>query len=102
LFKRRQVACLFDDRESRVWHEIIHQLMPPNRAEPVIAATKDERWECVDIRAIRPFSKPVTLDMIKSDERLEEMVLVKNSRLSVQPVTPDQWDHICILGKTKT
>lgn len=65
------------------------------------SSTDDERWECVDIKAIRPFSKPVTLDQIKADERLSDMVLVKNSRLSVQPVTDDQWKVVCALGETQ-
>ena len=64
------------------------------------STTTDERWECVDIKALRAFEKPVTLDDIKSDERLAEMVLVKNSRLSVQPVTADEWQIICALGQT--
>lgn len=65
------------------------------------STTDDERWECVDIKAVRPFSKPVTLDQIKADERLANMVLVKNSRLSVQPVTEDEWRVICMLGETQ-
>ena len=64
------------------------------------STTTDERWECVDIKALRAFEKPVTLDDNKSDERLAEMVLVKNSRLSVQPVTADEWQIICALGQT--
>lgn len=60
----------------------------------------DPRWECVDIKAIRPFAKPVTLDQIKSDPALSEMVLVKNSRLSVQPVTEAEWRRVCALGET--
>ena len=64
------------------------------------STTDDERWECVDIKAVRPFKKPVSLDQIKADERLDEMVLVKNSRLSVQPVTDAEWKIICALGKT--
>lgn len=64
------------------------------------STTDDERWECVDIKAIRPFTEPVSLDQIKADERLYEMVLVKNSRLSVQPVTDSEWKIICALGKT--
>ena len=43
----------------------------------------------------------MTLDTIKADPRLEDMVLVKNSRLSVQPVTEAEWELICALGKTK-
>lgn len=62
--------------------------------------TDDPRWECVDIKAVRPFERPVTLDQIKSDERLSDMILVRNSRLSVQPVTSDEWQVICALGKT--
>ncbi len=65
------------------------------------STTDDDRWECVDIKAVRPFESPVTLDQIKSDGRLDDMVLVKNSRLSVQPVTDDEWRIICGLGETK-
>ena len=62
------------------------------------STTDDERWECVDIKAIGPLNSPVTLDQIKADPRLAEMVLVKNSRLSVQPVTEKEWSAICVLG----
>ena len=64
------------------------------------STTDDDRWECVDIKAVRPFTKPVSLDMIKADPRLSEMVLVKNSRLSVQPVTKEEWRMVCALGDT--
>lgn len=57
--------------------------------------TGDDRWQCVDIRAVAPLPGPVSLDAIKADPRLSEMVLVKNSRLSVQPVTADEWRVIC-------
>ena len=60
----------------------------------------DVRWECVDIRAVKPMNIPVTLEQIKTDPRLTEMVLVKNSRLSVQPVTTEEWAIICRLGQT--
>lgn len=59
------------------------------------STTDDDRWECVDIKAVMPVKTPVTLDEIKGEERLAEMVLVKNSRLSVQPVTPEEWQVIC-------
>jgi predicted RNA-binding protein with PUA-like domain len=55
-------------------------------------------WECVDIRAIKPLQRPVTLDEIKLERELAEMVLVKNSRLSVQPVTEAEWKHILKMG----
>ena len=62
------------------------------------STTDDTRWDCVDIKAVRAFETPVTLDQIKADARLSEMVLVKNSRLSVQPVTAEEWKHVCKLG----
>jgi predicted RNA-binding protein with PUA-like domain len=55
-------------------------------------------WECVDIRALKPLAKPVTLDDIKLEKVLADMVLVKNSRLSVQPVTDAEWKHILKMG----
>jgi predicted RNA-binding protein with PUA-like domain len=57
-----------------------------------------DTWDCVDIRAATGLPKPVSLDMIKADKRLKDMVLVKNSRLSVQPVTAEEWKIICELG----
>ncbi len=60
--------------------------------------TDDERWECVDIKAVWAFPNPVTLEMCKNDPRLADMVLVKNTRLSVQPVTAEEWSIICELG----
>ncbi len=65
------------------------------------STTEDDRWDCVDVKAVRPFTKPVTLETIKSDPRLADMVLVNNSRLSVQPVTDEEWQIICGLGETK-
>ena len=62
------------------------------------STTDDPRWECVDIKAVRPMGRAVTLDEAKADPRLADMVLVNNSRLSVQPVTEDQWRVICELG----
>ncbi|KJZ26167.1 EVE domain-containing protein [Tritonibacter mobilis] len=63
--------------------------------------TDDPRWECVDIKAIRAFAQPVSLDQIKSNPALENMILVKNSRLSVQPVTEAEWNEICKMGRTE-
>ncbi len=56
------------------------------------------KWECVDIKALADMPQPVSLDQIKNDERLADMVLVKNSRLSVQPVTAKEWKIVCKLG----
>ncbi len=65
------------------------------------STTDDDRWDCVDIKAVKPMKTPVTLEMCKADPRLSEMVLVNNTRLSVQPVRPEEWRTICDLGGTK-
>ncbi len=62
------------------------------------SSTDDPRWDCVTLRALRPFLQPVTLDACKVQPGLETMVLVRNTRLSVQPVTRDEWQIVCRLG----
>ena len=64
------------------------------------STTEDERWECVDIKAVKAMRKPVSLEQIKSEPQLAQMVLVKNTRLSVQPVRDDEWTLICNMGET--
>ena len=49
------------------------------------------KFGMVDVRAVKPFKHPVTLEAIKADPRLKDMVLVNNSRLSVQPVAAAEW-----------
>jgi len=61
-------------------------------------STDDPRWDCVTLRALRPFLRPVTLDACKVQPGLEAMVLVRNTRLSVQPVTKDEWQIVCRMG----
>lgn len=58
----------------------------------------DPKWDCVDIRALRPLPHPVSLEAAKAEPRLSGMVLVNNSRLSVQPVAPEEWDVILELA----
>jgi predicted RNA-binding protein with PUA-like domain len=55
-------------------------------------------WECVDVRAVCDMPRPVPLDKIKAEPRLEKMVLVNNSRLSVQPVSAEEWGIVCKMG----
>lgn len=62
------------------------------------STTDDRRWECVDIRAVSKLKQPVTLEMCKNDPRLSEMALLKQARLSVQPVRAKDWAVICELG----
>lgn len=60
--------------------------------------TDDERWECVDIRAVQEMPSPPTLDEIKKNPKLADMALVRLGRLSVQPVTREEWEEVCRMG----
>jgi predicted RNA-binding protein with PUA-like domain len=60
------------------------------------------RWYCPDVAAAGAFPHPVSLAQIKAEPNLANMVLVKNSRLSVQPVTAGEWASICRLGGYNT
>lgn len=62
------------------------------------STTDDPRWDCVDIRAVRDMPKPVTLKDVKANPKLEKMALVTSMRLSVQPVTGDEWEEVCRMG----
>jgi predicted RNA-binding protein with PUA-like domain len=60
--------------------------------------SKDAAWDSVDLKAVADVPKPVTLSAIKAEPKLKEMVLVRNSRLSVQPVSDDEWKLVCKMG----
>tara|TARA_B100001750_G_C15245480_1_gene465096 strand:+ start:226 stop:699 length:474 start_codon:yes stop_codon:yes gene_type:complete len=79
-----------------------HTAWDPNSDHPDPKSTPDKPiWYMVDVKAISSFDKHVTLSEIKSIPTLENMVLVNNSRLSVQPVTYQEWDIIINLGTPK-
>ena len=71
--------------------EVVKQAYPDPTAE-----TGD--WVCVDVKTVRPLPRPVSLVEIKSDAELADIPLIRQSRLSVMPITPQQWDRICFLG----
>ena len=58
-------------------------------------------WVCVDVIAVEPLKKPVTLAEVKADPKLAEMKLARTARLSVQPVTDAEWKYVCKLGGVK-
>ncbi len=62
------------------------------------STSDDPRWDCVWIKAVKPFPSAVTLDDCKVQPGLEAMALIKSARLSVQPVTPDEWRIVCGMG----
>ena len=68
------------------------RLIPPD------STIDDPRWKCVDVKAVAAFPTPVTLQMCKENPALADMVLVNNTRLSVQPVTPEEWRVVCEMG----
>ena len=71
--------------------EVVAEAHPDSTAD-------DPRWQCVDIRAVAPFPRAVSLEAVKAEPKLADMVLVKNSRLSVQPVTAEEWRIVCAMG----
>ena len=58
------------------------------------------RFGMVEVKAVKPFVEPVTLTRIKAEPRLKDLTLVRNSRLSVQPVGEEEWALICKMGKS--
>jgi predicted RNA-binding protein with PUA-like domain len=65
------------------------------------ATAAEGDWSCVDLAPVRPLKLPVTLEMIKADEVLSALPLVKQSRLSVSPLTPAQFARLLALSGTK-
>ena len=59
------------------------------------------KFGLVDVKAVKDVPKPVTLAQVKADAKLKDMVLVREPRLSVQPVSEAEWKHICKLGGVK-
>ncbi|CAN7448285.1 EVE domain-containing protein [Rhizobium rhizogenes] len=68
-------------------------------SHPDATAKDDPRWDCVDIRAVRDMPKPVTLKDIKANPKLSQMSLVTSMRLSVQPVTDEEYLEVCRMGE---
>jgi len=58
-------------------------------------------FKAVDVKAVKPVPKPVTLAAVKAEPKLKDMALVKYSRLSVQPVTTQEWNFVCKMGDLK-
>ncbi|MCR6629317.1 MAG: EVE domain-containing protein [Magnetospirillum sp.] len=71
--------------------EVVREAYPDPTAE-------DPRWVCVDVRAVRPVPRPVTLGDIKQVAELADIALIRQSRLSVMPVEPAHWDRLCAMA----
>jgi predicted RNA-binding protein with PUA-like domain len=70
-------------------------------AYPDPTAKAAEPWVAVTTKALEPMPKPVTLAAVKAEAKLKDMALVKYGRLSVQPVTAEQWKIVCKMGGVK-
>ncbi|HEY0273881.1 MAG TPA: EVE domain-containing protein [Chitinophaga sp.] len=63
--------------------------------------TPDPNWVVVDLKPVKPFKKSVTLAAIKAEKRLENMALVRRGRISVVPVTAEEWKVVMEMGDMK-
>jgi predicted RNA-binding protein with PUA-like domain len=75
--------------------EVIREHHPDPTAE------KGSPWVVVDVKAVEPVPIPVTIEAIKAEPKLKNMVLINNSRLSVQPVADSEWKIVCRMGGIK-
>jgi predicted RNA-binding protein with PUA-like domain len=75
--------------------EVVREAYPDPTAEP------GSPWVCVDMKAVGPMPKPVTLAAIKAEPALAEIALVRMSRLSVMPVSAEHWRLIAKMGGWK-
>lgn len=87
---------------SNIGKEIVGIIRVIALAHPDSTAEPNDKgnvvWECVDVEAVKPLPKPVTLATIKATPELANLELVKLSRLSVSKVSPEEWDFICKMG----
>ena len=103
--KAMKVGDLAFFYHSNIGKEIVGIMKVVAPAHPDSTAEPNDKgkivWECVDVAHHMRLPKPVTLETIKQTPELANMALVKLSRLSVGPVTPDEWKLICKMGGLK-
>jgi predicted RNA-binding protein with PUA-like domain len=85
---------------SNIGKEIVGIARVEKEAYPDPTATEGD-WCCVDLAAVKPIKKPINLEALKADKILKDMKLVKISRLSVSPVTREEYSRILELTGTK-
>ena len=91
------LACFYHSVTDK---QVVGLARVDRAAYPDPTAT-DGDWSCVDLVPVKPLAQPVPLDAIKADPILQEMPLVRQSRLSVTPLTEAQFQRLLTLGKTK-
>lgn len=85
---------------SNIGREIVGIVEVAREAYPDPTAESGD-WVAVDMKAIAPMPRPVTLAEIKADPALAGIALIRQSRLSVSPVSAEHWRHLCALGLYK-
>jgi predicted RNA-binding protein with PUA-like domain len=98
--KAMQVGDLAFFYHSNIGKQVVGVVEVVREAYPDPTAETGD-WVSVDMKAVRPFPKPVTLADIKADPALAEMALIRQSRLSVMPVSKAHWERICRMGGLK-
>ncbi len=86
---------------SNIGKEVVGIVEIVREHHPDPTAEKGEPWVVVDLSAREAMPKPVTLAAVKAEPRLKDMALLRQSRLSVQPVTDDEWALVCEMGGMK-
>ena len=99
--KRNMEAMRLGDRaffyHSNIGKQIVGVVEVVREAYPDPSAQSGD-WICVDMKAVGPIPRPVTLAEIKADPQFADFALVRQSRLSVVPVSPAHWDELCRRG----
>ena len=93
--KKGDRALFYHSGEEKAAVGIVEITRP---AYPDPTAKAGEPWVVVDVKAVEPLKKPVTISDVKAEPKLKAMVLVNNTRLSVQPVTDAEWKIVCKMG----
>ena len=83
---------------SNIGKEIVGVVEVVREAYPDPTDETGRGWVCVDMRALAPLPRPVTLVAIKAEPALADLALVRQSRLSVMPVEPAHWAMLCRMG----
>lgn len=86
---------------SNVGKDVVGVVEVIREAHPDPTAKRGEPWIAVDVKAVAPMPRPVSIEAVKAEARLKAMVLINNSRLSVQPVTESEWKIVCKMGGLK-
>ena len=97
--KKGDKAFFYHSNEGK---EIVGIAEVIREAYPDPGAAPGEPWVVVDVKAVAPMPKPVGLTAVKAEPKLADMTLLKQSRLSVKPVTVAQWGLVCRLGGMKS